>query len=94
MRCPDGAPDPSRGSQLLATPRASRAHALLALARRAATDCGGGIAPAGVLNRLRDYAYPLSQTAWSRRRDNGRRQALAEAQLRTLDDLQTARIEC
>jgi hypothetical protein len=27
-------------------------------------NCGGGLEPAGFLNRLRDYAYPLSQAAW------------------------------
>jgi hypothetical protein len=32
--------------------------------------CGGGLEPVGVLNRLRDYAYPLSQRAW---RPRGRR---------------------
>jgi hypothetical protein len=30
-------------------------------------NCGGGLEPAGVLNRLRDYAYPMSQAAWGRR---------------------------
>lgn len=44
-------------------------------------NCGGGMAPSGVLNRLRDYAYPLSQAAWARRRDGARRQALADAEL-------------
>jgi hypothetical protein len=29
-------------------------------------NTGGGIEPAGVLNRLRDYAYPLSQRGWDR----------------------------
>lgn len=28
-------------------------------------NTGGGLVPAGVLNRLRDYAYPLSQRAWA-----------------------------
>jgi hypothetical protein len=28
-------------------------------------NCGGGLEPVGVLNRLRDYAYPLSQAAWT-----------------------------
>jgi hypothetical protein len=28
----------------------------------------GGLRPAGVLNRLRDYAYPMSQRAWDGRR--------------------------
>jgi hypothetical protein len=27
-------------------------------------NCGGGLQPAGFLNRLRDYAYPLSQAGW------------------------------
>jgi hypothetical protein len=43
--------------------------------------CGGGLAPAGVLNRLRDYAYPLSQAAWARRGDGAQAQRAAEAQL-------------
>jgi hypothetical protein len=30
--------------------------------------CGGGLEPAGLVNRLRDYAYPLSQAVWTRRR--------------------------
>jgi hypothetical protein len=30
-------------------------------------NCGGGLEPVGWLNRLRDYAYPLSQRAWARR---------------------------
>jgi hypothetical protein len=29
-------------------------------------NSGGGLEPVGVLNRLRDYAYPLSQRAWGR----------------------------
>jgi hypothetical protein len=29
--------------------------------------CGGGLEPAGLVNRLRDYAYPLSQAVWTRR---------------------------
>ncbi len=28
-------------------------------------NAGGGLEPAGVLNRLRDYAYPLSQRGWA-----------------------------
>lgn len=31
-------------------------------------NTGGGLEPAGTLNRLRDYAYPLSQRAWRRAR--------------------------
>jgi hypothetical protein len=46
--------------------------------------CGGGLAPAGVLNRLRDYAYPLSQAAWARRGDGAQAQRAADAQLRAL----------
>lgn len=57
-------------------------------------NSGGGMAPSGVLNRLRDYAYPLSQAAWARRRDGARMQALAEADLRTLEDLQLPRSGC
>jgi hypothetical protein len=30
-------------------------------------NCGGGLEPAGFLNRLRDHAYPLSQRAWAAR---------------------------
>jgi hypothetical protein len=29
-------------------------------------NTGGGLEPIGVLNRLRDYAYPLSQRTWGR----------------------------
>jgi len=29
-------------------------------------NCGGGMRPVGALNRLRDYAYPLSQRSWTR----------------------------
>jgi hypothetical protein len=42
-------------------------------------NCGGGLRPAGALNRLRDYAYPLSQAAWGRG-DRARLQELAEAE--------------
>ena len=31
-------------------------------------NCGGGLEPVGAINRLRDYAYPLSQRAWRARR--------------------------
>jgi hypothetical protein len=41
-------------------------------------NTGGGLAPAGLLNRLRDYAYPLSQRAWARTGRAGR-QAAADA---------------
>jgi hypothetical protein len=41
-------------------------------------NTGGGLEPAGVLNRLRDYAYPLSQRAWARTGQAGQ-QAAAEA---------------
>jgi len=46
--------------------------------------CGGGLEPVGVLNRLRDYAYPLSQAAWARRGDGARAQRLADAQVRSV----------
>ena len=34
-------------------------------------NTGGGLEPVGVLNRMRDFAYPMSQWAWERtRRDS------------------------
>ena len=36
-------------------------------------NAGGGLEPTGLLNRLRDYAYPLSQRSWTERRRTGRR---------------------
>lgn len=45
-------------------------------------NCGGGLEPAGALNRLRDYAYPLSQRAWARRHDHAECQQRAESALR------------
>jgi hypothetical protein len=47
-------------------------------------NCGGGLEPVGVLNRLRDYAYPLSQGAWGRRHGRRRAQDGADATLRAL----------
>jgi hypothetical protein len=44
-------------------------------------NCGGGLEPAGWLNRLRDYAYPLSQAAWGRREGGTQAQHLAEHEL-------------
>ena len=44
-------------------------------------NCGGGMWPTGALNRIRDYAYPLSQRAWARRADGARAQLRADAQL-------------
>jgi len=46
-------------------------------------NCGGGLEPAGWLNRLRDYAYPLSQAAWGRRDGRAREQQLADRELHT-----------
>ncbi|WP_372792032.1 hypothetical protein [Paraconexibacter sp.] len=45
-------------------------------------NCGGGLEPTGLLNRLRDYAYPLSQRAWARRRDHADEQERADAGMR------------
>jgi hypothetical protein len=45
-------------------------------------NCGGGLEPTGALNRLRDYAYPLSQAAWARRDGRADAQLQAEAELR------------
>lgn len=36
-------------------------------------NTGGGLEPIGLLNRLRDYAYPLSQRAWGRAGRKGTR---------------------
>jgi hypothetical protein len=44
-------------------------------------NCGGGLEPVGVLNRLRDYAYPLSQAAWARRNGRARAQRQADVEL-------------
>lgn len=41
-------------------------------------NTGGGLQPVGLLNRLRDYAYPLSQRTWGRL-GPGERQSAAEA---------------
>ena len=49
-------------------------------------NCGGGMWPTGALNRLRDYAYPLSQRAWARRADGARAQREADAELRRIAD--------
>ena len=38
-------------------------------------NTGGGIEPVGVLNRLRDYAYPMSQRAWASTGPDGAQQA-------------------
>lgn len=54
-------------------------------------NCGGGLEPVGFLNRLRDYAYPLSQAAWARRGGGADAQRLADAQLRaSLEDASPA----
>jgi hypothetical protein len=47
-------------------------------------NCGGGLQPVGLLNRLRDYAYPLSQAAWARRDDRAAKQVEADATLRRI----------
>jgi len=49
--------------------------------RFAPFNCGGGLRPAGALNRLRAYAYPMSQRAWARRGGRARAQARADAEL-------------
>ena len=45
-------------------------------------NCGGGLEPVGLLNRLRDYAYPLSQAAWAGRDERAAKQVEADATLR------------
>jgi hypothetical protein len=36
---------------------------------------------AGAVNRLRDYAYPMSQVVWARRSDRAHAQSQADAEL-------------
>jgi len=44
-------------------------------------NCSGGLHLAGAINRLRDYAYPMSQAAWARNGgDAAQRQADAQLQ--------------
>lgn len=31
-------------------------------------NCGGGLEPVGIINRMRDLAYPMSQWAWTKAR--------------------------
>ena len=50
-------------------------------------NTGGGLELAGVLNRLRDYAYPLSQRAWGKRGGRALEQREADVQARALSDL-------
>lgn len=47
-------------------------------------NTGGGLAPTGFLNLLRDYAYPLSQSAWGRRDGRADAQRKADEELRRL----------
>ena len=47
-------------------------------------NSGGGIEPAGFLNRLRDYAYPLSQRAWGRTGERAEAQRTADVELQAL----------
>ena len=46
-------------------------------------NAGGGLEPTGLLNRLRDIAYPLSQRTWARRGRQGE-QAAADAVLSSM----------
>lgn len=48
-------------------------------------NTGGGLEPSGPLNRLRDYAYPLSQRAWGATGDRARLQRRADAEARALE---------
>lgn len=47
-------------------------------------NTGGGMEPVGGLNRLRAYAYPMSQRAWGRADTRGRAQLRADAEVRAL----------
>ena len=47
-------------------------------------NSAGGLEPVGLLNRLRDYAYPLSQAAWGRRGGGDVAQLDADEELRRI----------
>ena len=47
-------------------------------------NSGGGLEPVGALNRLRDYAYPLSQRAWGRTGERAEAQRTADVELQAL----------
>ncbi len=47
-------------------------------------NTGGGLEPVGVLNRLRAYAYPLSQRAWGGTGERALAQHRADAEVRAL----------
>jgi hypothetical protein len=47
-------------------------------------NSGGGLEPAGTLNRWRRRAYPMSQAAWGRRDGRAAAQVEADAALRQL----------
>jgi hypothetical protein len=55
-------------------------------------NCGGGLRLAGAINRLRDYAYPLSQGAWARRNDGALAQEHADAELKRISRQPRARV--
>lgn len=58
--------------------------AILDALRYSPFNSGGGLAPAGALNRLRDYAYPLSQRAWGSTGGRVEAQRRADAEVRAL----------
>lgn len=47
-------------------------------------NCGGGLQLTGVINRLRDYAYPLSQATWAHRNDGAIAQQHADAEVQRI----------
>ena len=53
-------------------------------------NCGGGLHLVGAINRLRDYAYPMSQAAWARRDTGALAQQQADAELQRIAQQRTA----
>lgn len=49
-------------------------------------NTGGGLEPAGFLNAIRDYAYPMAQATWGRRKGLDRAQRKADEEMREVAD--------
>lgn len=62
----------------------SKLPAALDALRYSPFNSGGGLVPVGALNRLRDYAYPLSQRAWGSTGERAHAQRQADAEVRAL----------
>jgi len=62
----------------------ARLPAALDALRYSPFNTGGGLTPVGALNRLRDYAYPLSQRAWGSSGGRADAQRHADDEVRAL----------